>query len=78
MYLGMPPQLSVSEVLSYLKRNSIRMLFDSHPEYCAKWGERHFWARGYYVATIGNVDEKTTLNYIREREENEKLEDGWQ
>ncbi|HIT13196.1 MAG TPA: transposase, partial [Candidatus Scatomonas merdigallinarum] len=37
---------------------------------------RHFWARGYYVATIGNVNEETIRQYIKEQEENDKLEDG--
>ena len=62
------------------------MLFDRHPEYRPKWGDRHFWARGYYVTTVGNVNEETIRNYIREQKENDKLEDrakvdsrqGWQ
>ena len=52
------------------------MLFGRHPEYRAKWGDRNFWVRGYYVASVGNVNEETILNYIREQEENEKIEDG--
>lgn len=52
------------------------MIFDRHPEYRSKWGDRHFWARGYYVSTVGNVNEETILNYIKEQEENDKLEDG--
>ena len=52
------------------------MLFDRHPKYRTKWGDRHFWARGYYVATVGNVNEETILKYIQEQEENDKLEDG--
>ena len=39
-------------------------------------GRWHFWARGYYVATVGNVNEETIRNYIREQEENDRLEDG--
>ncbi|MCI1310365.1 MAG: transposase, partial [Lachnospiraceae bacterium] len=35
-----------------------------------------FWARGYYVATVGNVNEETIRNYIREQEENDRIEDG--
>lgn len=45
------------------------MIFDRHPEYRSKWGDRHFWARGYYVSTVGNVNEETILNYIKEQEE---------
>lgn len=55
------------------------MLFSRHPEYRTKWGDRHFWAKGYYVSTVGNVNEETIetiLKYIQEQEENDKLEDG--
>ena len=65
MYVAIPPKLSVSEFMSYLKGKSTLMLFD-----------RHFWARGYYVSTVGNVNEETIRKYIQEQEENDKLEDG--
>ena len=55
---------------------AIMMLFDRHPEYRTKWGDRHFWARGYFVSTVGNVNEETVRKYIQEQEENDKLEDG--
>ena len=48
MYVAIPPKMSVSEFLSYLKGKSALMIFDRHPEYRTKWGDRHFWARGYY------------------------------
>lgn len=48
------------------------MLFDRHPEYRSKWGDRHFWARGYYVSTVGNVNEEMVRKYIQEQEENDK------
>ena len=75
MYVAVAPKLSISEFMSYLKRKSALMIFDRNPEYRAKWGERHFWARGYFVATVGNVNEETILNYIIEQEENDKPED---
>ena len=46
-----------------------------HPELQSKWNKA-FWARGYYVSTVGNVNEETILKYIQEQEENDKLEDG--
>ncbi len=52
---------------------SALMFYDRHPEMRTKWGDRHLWARGYYVATVGNVNEETIRNYIREQEENDKL-----
>lgn len=76
MYVAIPPKISVSDFMSYLKGKSSLMFFDRHPEYKPKWGDRHFWARGYYVATVGNVNEETIRNYIREQEENDKMEDG--
>lgn len=50
------------------------MFYDRHPELHAKRGEKHLWARGYYVSTVGNVNEETIRNYIREQEENDKIE----
>lgn len=76
MYVAIPPKMSVSEAMSYLKGKSALMFYDRHPEMRTKWGDRHLWARGYYVATVGNVNEETIRNYIREQEENDKLEGG--
>lgn len=76
MYVGIPPKMAVSEFMSYLKGKSSLMFFDRHPEYRPKWGDRHFWARGYYVATVGNVNEDTIREYIRSQEEYDRIEDG--
>lgn len=75
MYVAIPPKLSVSEFMSYLKGKSALMFFDRHPELRPKYSDRRFWARGYYVGTVGNVNEDTIVQYIREQEENDKLED---
>ena len=69
--LSIPPKLSVSEFMGYLKGKSALMIYDRHPELGNKW-DRSFWARGYYVSTIGNVDEeriKKYIKYIKEQEE---------
>jgi putative transposase len=49
------------------------MIFDRHPEYREK-GNRHFWARGYYYETVGNVNEETIKKYIQEQYERERIE----
>lgn len=49
------------------------MLFDRHPEYKNRYG-RHFWARGYYVETVGSVNEEVIRKYIAEQER--KRSDG--
>ena len=74
MYLAIPPKLSVSEFMSYLKGKSTLMLFDRHPEYRAKKGDKHFWARGYYVSTVGNVNEETVRQYIKAQEEYDRFD----
>lgn len=50
MYLSIPPKLSVSDFMSYLKGKSALMIFDKHPEYTPRYAARHFWARGYYCS----------------------------
>lgn len=65
--------VSKSLLLFGRKGKSVLMLFDRHPEFRRKNSGRNFWARGYYVVTVGNVNESTIVNYIREQEENDKL-----
>ena len=62
--VSIPPKLSISDFVGYLKGKSALMIFDKHPELGSKW-DRSFWARGYYVATVGNVNEETVKEYIR-------------
>ena len=66
--VSIAPKIAISEFMGYLKGKSALMVFDKHPELGNKF-ERDFWARGYYVSTIGNVDEATIKNYIKEQEE---------
>ena len=73
MYVAIAPKLSVSEFMSYLKGKSALMIFDRHPEYRDKYG-RHFWARGYYAETIGQVNEDMIKKYIEEQEECSRIE----
>ena len=60
--------------MGYLKGKSALMIFDKHPELGSKW-DRTFWARGYFVSTVGNVDEETIKKYIREQQEESRKED---
>ena len=68
MYISIPPKMSLSMVMSKLKGKSALMIFDRHPEYRDRYG-RHFWARGYYAETIGQVNEDTIMKYIEEQKE---------
>ena len=74
MCLKIPPKYSVSEFMGFLKGKSALMIFDRHPEF-KKHGDRHFWARGYYVDTVGRNEEQIR-SYIKGQEETDKLEDN--
>ena len=73
MYVSIPPKENVSKVVGRIKGKSSLILFDRHPEYRERYN-RHFWARGYYCETIGNVDEATITKYIAEQYERDRLE----
>ena len=67
MLVSIPPKLSVSSFMGYLKGKSALMMFDKHANLKYKFGNRHFWAEGYYVSTVG-LNEATIAKYIREQE----------
>ena len=64
MLVAIPPHMSVSEYMGYLKSKSSLMIFDRHANLKYKYGNRHFWCRGYYVDTVGKY-ETAIRNYIR-------------
>ena len=72
--VSIPPKISVSEFVGYLKGKSALMIFDKHPGQGSKWS-RAFWARGYYVSTIGNITEEAIKIYIQEQQEEAKKEE---
>ena len=72
--VSIPPKLSISEFMGYLKGKSALMIFDKHPTMGSKW-DRHFWARGYYVTTIGDINEATIKKYIQEQQAEDRKED---
>jgi len=53
MLVSIPPKMSVSSFMGYLKGKSALMIFDKHANLKYKYGNRHFWAEGYYVSTVG-------------------------
>jgi putative transposase len=59
--------------MGYLKGKSALMMFDRFPEYRTKTGGQHFWAKGYYVDTVGR-NEEMIRKYIKDQTENDKLE----
>ncbi len=70
MLVEIPPHLSVSQFMGYLKSKSSLMIFDRHANLKYKYGNRHFWCRGYFVDTVGKYE-----NAIREYINNQLKED---
>jgi putative transposase len=64
MVLSIPPKYSISSVMGYLKGKSSLMIFDRHANLKYKYGNRHFWCRGYYVDTVGR-NEKAIREYVK-------------
>ncbi len=74
MLVSIPPNLSVAQFVGYLKGKSALMIFDRHANLKYKYGNRHFWCRGYYVDTVGK-NEKKIAEYIREQLQSDIMED---
>ena len=72
LLLEIPPKYSVAEFLGYLKSKSTLMIFDRHASMEYKYGNRKFWARGYFVDTVGK-NEKTVREYIQNQLAEDKL-----
>ena len=66
MLVSIPPKLSVSSFMGYLKGKSSLMIFDRHANLKYRYGNRKFWCRGYYVDTVGR-NQKKIENYIRQQ-----------
>ena len=76
MLVRIPPKYSVSEVMGYLKGKSSLMIFEKHANLKYKYGNRHFWCRGYYVDTVGKntaAIKKYIQNQIKEDMEYDQM-----
>ena len=74
MLVSIPPHLSISQFMGYLKGKSSLMIFDRHANLKYKYGSRNFWCRGYYVDTVGK-NKKVIADYIRNQLEEDYASD---
>ncbi|MFT8394211.1 MAG: IS200/IS605 family transposase [Liquorilactobacillus ghanensis] len=74
LLLSIPPKISVSSFMGYLKGKSALMMFDQHANLKYKFGNRHFWSEGYYVSTVG-MNEATIKKYIQDQEKHDQAVD---
>ena len=74
MIISIPPKYSVSQIMGYLKGKSSLMIFDRSENLKYKYGNRHFWARGYYVDTVGR-NKKQIQEYIKNQLTEDQIAD---
>ena len=74
MLIEIPPKYSVAQIMGFLKGKSSLMIFDRHANLKYKYGNRHFWARGYYVDTVGR-NKKQIAEYIRNQLKEDEMAD---
>ena len=74
MLLSIPPKYSVSQIMGFLKGKSSLMIFDRHANLKYKYGNRHFWARGYFVDTVGR-NKKQIQEYIKNQLQENQIAD---
>ena len=64
MLISVPPEYSISQIMGYLKGKSSLMIFEKYANLKYKYGNRHFWCRGFYVDTVGR-NKKVIAEYIK-------------
>ena len=74
MLVEIPPKISVSNFVGYLKGKSTLLIFERHANLKYKYGNRTFWCRGYYVDTVGKNKEKIA-EYIRTQLQEDQVTD---
>ena len=74
MLITIPPKMSVSGAIGYIKGKSTLLIFDRHADMKYKYGQRQFWCRGYFVDTVGK-NTKAIKEYIANQLKEDKLRD---
>ena len=74
MLVSIPPYISISQFMGYIKSKSALIIFDRHANLKYKYGNRHFWATGYFVDTVGKND-KIIREYIRNQLQEDYMAD---
>lgn len=74
--LSIPPKYAVSTIVGYLKGKSTMILFERYSKLRRNFKGHAFWARGYYVSTVG-LDEAKVRKYIKNQQEHDSIEDRY-
>ena len=71
LFVSVPPHLSISKLVQYLKGKSSYKLLQENKQISKQFWGRHLWARGYFVATSGNITDEIILEYIKNQDNKE-------
>ena len=74
MLVRIPPKMSVSYFMGFLKGKSTLMIFERHANLKYKYGRRQFWCKGYYVSTVG-LNKDKIIKYIKEQNDEDMMND---
>ena len=74
MLVSIPPKYSVPQIMGYLKGKSSLMIYEKYANIKYKYGNRHFWCRGYYVSTVGR-NRRAIEQYIRNQLQEDYTDD---
>ena len=75
LLLSIPPSISVSKALQYIKDKSSRKLLQEFEVLRKRYWGQHLWARGYFAVTVGNVNSEEVQRYIEDQEHHHKRDD---
>ena len=75
LLLSVPPSVSVSKIIQYIKGKSSRKLLQEFDALKKRYWGQHLWARGCFAVTVGNVNSKDVQRYIEQQEEHHKKDD---
>jgi putative transposase len=75
LLVSIPPSVSVSKIVQYIKGKSSRKLLQEFEHLRKRYWGQHLWARGYFVVTVGNVNSEDVQKYIENQEEHHKNDD---
>ncbi len=72
LFVSVPPHLSISKLVQYLKGKSSYKLMQENKQLSKQFWGRHLWARGYFVATSGNITDEIIMEYIKNQDKDDK------
>jgi putative transposase len=71
LFISMPPQISVSKIVQYMKGKTSRKILQEFPRLHRQFWGKHFWSRGYFVTTSGAITDEMVADYIKNQDEDE-------